>query len=336
MSTPSNSEENNKQCQSTSNDATTGTTQLQKRGKIILLGDSITQMSFSAELSGWGSYIADIYQRRCDVYNRGMSGYNTDWFLRYLNTKEGEFDVFGMMADTDSSNNSVKLVTIFFGANDASCIVKNPRHHVPLSRFELNLKEIVSKCQMHYGQSVKFIFITPPPVCHQSRLEFQIKKFKEKATGELERTLQLSGAYANVVERVAKELKVPCLNVWKEMQEGLSTSTETSSSLDGETKEVKEGEKHPWSIYLSDGLHLSREGNLFVGKRLATLISQVYPDITVKGCPFTNYTGNSGSKGGLGLGNEGGIGPWHDEIDHLDAETAFNSKTSSHKKRKVQ
>lgn len=78
---------------------------LTERGKIILLGDSITQMSFSATLSGWGSYIADVYQRRCDVYNRGMSGYNTDWFLRYLKSEEGQNDVFGMMINNGETTN---------------------------------------------------------------------------------------------------------------------------------------------------------------------------------------------------------------------------------------
>eukprot|EP00551_Chaetoceros_affinis_P005088 CAMPEP_0203675182 /NCGR_PEP_ID=MMETSP0090-20130426/19281_1 /ASSEMBLY_ACC=CAM_ASM_001088 /TAXON_ID=426623 /ORGANISM="Chaetoceros affinis, Strain CCMP159" /LENGTH=373 /DNA_ID=CAMNT_0050541291 /DNA_START=16 /DNA_END=1137 /DNA_ORIENTATION=+ len=345
--------------------STSASPHLSKRGKIILLGDSITQMSFSATLSGWGSYVADVYQRRCDVYNRGMSGYNTDWFLRYLKSDEGYHDIFGMMGDAitsktgdknnseapisqkdgdasedacsnsntntntpvdttandesmeeDKKTNNVKLVTIFFGANDSSSKELNPRHHVPIPRFESNLKEIVQKCRESFGDETKIILITPPPVCHKSRLEYQIQRYKEKATGDLERTLSLSGAYAEAVERVAKELKLPCLNIWKDMQE----------SMEGEEKNREDG-KEPWSVYLSDGLHFSREGNLFVGERLVDLIAAVYPDIAVSPCPFTNYTGNSSSKGGLALGSEGGIGPWHDEIDHLDVEDSFTNST---------
>eukprot|EP00804_Cyclotella_cryptica_P023741 CCRYP_011147-RA/>CCRYP_011147-RA protein AED:0.18 eAED:0.18 QI:126/1/1/1/0/0/2/536/140 len=57
-----------------------------KRAKIILFGDSITQMSFSSSECGWGAFLADRYQRRADVYNRGFSGYNTSWFLKFAAT----------------------------------------------------------------------------------------------------------------------------------------------------------------------------------------------------------------------------------------------------------
>lgn len=45
------------------------------RGRIVLFGDSITQQSFSC--GGWGARMADAYQRKADVLNRGYSGYNT-------------------------------------------------------------------------------------------------------------------------------------------------------------------------------------------------------------------------------------------------------------------
>ena len=50
--------------------------------RVVLLGDSITQYSFQ-EL-GWGSYIQNLLQRKCDVYNRGYSGYNTKMILSKL------------------------------------------------------------------------------------------------------------------------------------------------------------------------------------------------------------------------------------------------------------
>lgn len=282
---------------------------LAKRNKIVLLGDSITQLSFSASLSGWGAHIADIYQRRCDVYNRGMSGYNTDWFLKYINTPSGKYDVFDSITGPDNGpmpdETTVKLVTIFFGANDASCANLNPRHHVPTDRFESNLKEIIRLCRQHYGNKVRIILITPPPVHHDGRLRFQIEKFGEKATGELERSLELSQKYAQVVEKVAKEMNFPCLNLWTMMQEAMP------------------GENEPWGIFFNDGLHFSRDGNIFVGEKLVDTIHSNFPEIAITPCPYTNYCGNSSSKGGSGLGSEFGIGPWHDEIDHLESDVIF-------------
>ena len=63
---------------------------------ILLLGDSLTQLAFE----GWGARLANVYQRRADVINRGCSGYNTDFYQRQP------------LPPLDN----VCLVTIFFGA----------------------------------------------------------------------------------------------------------------------------------------------------------------------------------------------------------------------------
>lgn len=293
----------------------TPSARLIERNKIVLLGDSITQLSFSASLSGWGANLADVYQRRCDVYNRGMSGYNTEWFLKYINTPVGKYDVFESLTSSKStanslkgysSNSDVKLVTIFFGANDASSKDENPRHYVPTNRFEKNLKEIIRLCRFYYGETVRIILITPPPVHNESRLKFQIQKYGNQASGKLERSLELSRLYSEVVVKVANEMSLVCLNLWTSMQKALP------------------GANEPWSVFFIDGLHFSKEGNLFVGEKLIETINTNFPDIAVTPCPSTNYTGNSSSKGGSGLGSEFGVGPWHDEIDYLDSNAAFD------------
>lgn len=271
-----------------------------KRAQILLLGDSITQQANSASLCGWAAHLSDIYQRRADVLNRGFSGYNTDWYLRYLDTREGHEDVFGSCID------NVKVVTIFFGANDASDPVLNPRHHVPLHRFKSNLADIASRCRASFGDDVSILIICPPPVHHPSRLQYQVTRYGDKATGKLERTLELSGAYAKAAVEVASDLGVSCLNTWSDMQES------TKGGADGD-------DQQPWSKYLSDGLHLSREGNIFLGERLAKLIHKDYPSLAVHPCKVTGFCGNSSSSC-LALQQ---AGPWHDEIDHRDAGKVF-------------
>ncbi|KAL7492285.1 hypothetical protein ACHAWT_001456 [Skeletonema menzelii] len=251
-------------------------------------------MSFSAADCGWGAWIADRYQRRADVLNRGFSGYNSDWFLQFAATDEGKADLF--------DHDNVKIVTVFFGANDAADLELNPRQHVPLERYKSNIKEMASLARNNFGEDVSIIFIAPPPVCHDGRLKFQKDKYKDKATGKLERTLELSGKYAKAMTEVAKELNLPCLDVWTKMQE-------SSSSL------------KPWQEYLSDGLHLSAAGNKFVGEALINLIDDLLPELAVAPCQVSGNI-NSSSRSSISMKR---IAPWHDEIDHLQPEKSFRN-----------
>lgn len=265
-----------------------------KRAKIILFGDSITQMSFSAADCGWGAWIADRYQRRADVLNRGFSGYNSDWFLKFAATDEGKADLF--------DHDNVKIVTVFFGANDASDVELNSRHHVPLESYKSNIKEIVTLARNNFGEDINIILIAPPPVCHDGRLRFQQERYKDRATGKLERTLELSGQYARTLMEVAKELNLSFLDVWTKMQDSSSSSK-------------------PWQENLSDGLHLSAAGNKFVGEALIDLIADLLPELAVTPCAHTGNI-NSSSRSSISMRR---IAPWHDEINHLQPEKSFRN-----------
>ena len=76
------------------------------RPRFVFFGDSITQRACGPD--GWATIVADAYQRRVDVINRGYSGYNTRWAKKIME------DIF------PSTDTSVLLTTIFFGANDAA------------------------------------------------------------------------------------------------------------------------------------------------------------------------------------------------------------------------
>lgn len=263
-----------------------------RRAKLVLFGDSITQSSFSAADGGWGARLADRYQRRADVLNRGFAGYNSGWFLRFAATDEGQADLCG--------HEGVRLVTVFFGANDASDPALNARQHVPLDTFRSNIRDIVSLARRHFGPTVKIILISCPPICHEKRLRFQQERYKEKATGKLERTLELSGKYANGTKEVALELGLPFLDLWTTMQFDSS------------------GEREHWRDFLSDGLHLSAAGNKFLGDSLIDIIDELLPDLAVTPCP---QTGNINSSSICPVIQR--IGPWHDEIDHTQPDKAF-------------
>eukprot|EP00435_Cladocopium_sp_Y103_P064182 s384_g25.t2 len=179
------------------------------RDRIVLFGDSLTQQSFTPQ--GWGAAIADAYQRRADVLNRGYSGYTSRWCLEML--RHGG----GIMADA-GPDDTTRLVTIFLGANDASIEDQNPGQHVPLEEYKSNLREIVVITRER-APHAKILLIAPPPVCHAQRLQYQKERFKEEATGRLERTNENAGLYADAVEHVAADMSLPCLNLWKEIRD---------------------------------------------------------------------------------------------------------------------
>merc|ERR1712224_994426 len=162
------------------------------------------------------------------------------------------------------------------------------------------VKEVHAKCT-----KAKVILICPPPVCHQQRLEFQKKQYPNNATGILERTNEKTGEYAAAAEALAVELGLSHVNLWHEMQK------------------AKPGDG--WHDFLSDGLHLSLEGNEFVANLLIAKIGDAFPELAVTPCQFTGGFGNSGSRCSGIIPD----GPWHDLIDYKDHKAAFKRATSS-------
>jgi len=163
------------------------------RPQILLLGDSLTQTSFE----GWGAGLANVYQRRADVVNRGYSGYNTTFYLR-------------LPIEADN----VCLALVFFGANDAALVDQDPHHHVSIQDYKKNLSIIIERVQK---KTDRILLLTPPPVHHEQRLAFQVQKYGDKATGKLERTLENTGKYAAACREVAAKSQLPCLDLYHEM-----------------------------------------------------------------------------------------------------------------------
>ncbi|GAB5363097.1 hypothetical protein AAMO2058_000854000 [Amorphochlora amoebiformis] len=244
---------------------------------IVLFGDSITQYSFS--VGGFGARLADYYQRRADVINRGLSGYNTEWAVAALKHV------------LPRNMTEPALVTVFFGANDASDAKLNARQHVPLKTYKEKLKEIVDYLRSNF-KSTRILFITPPPIDEPGRLKYQKSRYGQKASGVLERSVKLASEYASACESLGDELKIPVVNLCKMM-----------------LKEKDYG-------YLNDGLHLSPEGNKFVFESIKEAIQNHYHDIAVYPCKDTGATGSSGST----CPHLIKYLPWHDEIDPSVAE----------------
>jgi len=79
------------------------------RPQVLLIGDSITQFSFSVAEMGFGAQLLDYYEgRRVDVVNRGFSGYNSRWIRQIIR----EIATEGVVQNT-------LFLTVFLGANDS-------------------------------------------------------------------------------------------------------------------------------------------------------------------------------------------------------------------------
>ncbi|KAH7284320.1 hypothetical protein KP509_34G049000 [Ceratopteris richardii] len=209
------------------------------RPRFVLFGDSITQQSFQS--GGWGAALTDRYARKADVVLRGYSGYNTRWAL-YLLAK-----IF-----PQGSQEAPAVVTIFFGANDAAPLDgKHAMQHVPLPEYKENLSKIISHIKF-LSKETLVVLITPPPVCEEALQVTGWKIFGLKPDDASVRKNETTGSYAKACIDVAKQADVPVIDLWTCMQE-----------------------KPGWQrSYLSDGLHLSEDGNAVVFTKLIEILNE--------------------------------------------------------------
>ncbi|KAF7092941.1 hypothetical protein CFC21_095384 [Triticum aestivum] len=202
------------------------------RPRLVLFGDSITEQSFRP--GGWGAALADTYSRKADVVVRGYGGYNSRWALFLI---QRIFPLVGLPP---------VATTIFFGANDAALPGRtSQRQHVPVEEYKQNLKTIVNHLK-DCSKSMVILLITPPPIDEDGRERYARSQYGEDARRLPERTNEMAGVYAGQCMELAKEMDVQCVDLWSKMQ-----------ATEGWQK-----------LYLSDGLHLTPEGNALVHKEV--------------------------------------------------------------------
>ncbi|RAL47589.1 hypothetical protein DM860_011327 [Cuscuta australis] len=241
------------------------------RPEIVLFGDSITEQSLRS--GGWGSSLADYYSRKADILNRGYGGYNTRWAL---------FMLHHLFPLEEFSRNHPAVTIIFFGANDAALSGRtSERQHVPLEEYKENLRKIVQHLKQ-CSPSMVVVIITPPPIDEVGRKEYARSIYGDKAMELPERTNEVTGEYAKKCLELAMELDLPSINLWSKMQE-----------TEGWQKR-----------FLSDGLHLSPDGNAVVHGEVVRVLSEVWFSADRLRCGF----------------------PHHSEIDGKDPGKAFRKQ----------
>ncbi len=167
--------------------------------QIILFGNSITQQSESQSTGfGFAPALRNEYIRKLDVVNRGFSGYTAPLALHVLPKFFPDPNVAG-----------VKLLLIFFGANDA-CL-PGEKQHVPMEKYQDCLRSIIRHDCVRAHERCKALMITPGPVD-----EWQMDSPQLSSDGYLkrQRTAENTKRYADACRAVAGEMGVPCVDLW--------------------------------------------------------------------------------------------------------------------------
>jgi lysophospholipase L1-like esterase len=98
--------------------------------------------------------LAARFQRRADILNRGLSGYNTRMALQTVN----------WVLDSPALHSETApplFATLFFGANDAADAKLNPKQHVPLAEYTANLAKLLATMRAGLGAQVPIVVISP-------------------------------------------------------------------------------------------------------------------------------------------------------------------------------
>ncbi|XP_076041228.1 isoamyl acetate-hydrolyzing esterase 1 homolog isoform X2 [Oratosquilla oratoria] len=153
--------------------------------------------SFSSE-GCWGTLLADTFQRRADVVNRGFSGYNTRMCR----------DMLPFIAP---DLKDVVAATVLLGSNDAS-LEANTQQRVELEEYISNLKEIVKYFK---DGGVKHVVLITPPMLDGKTWSSDCLVSKRIYT----KNEELTKEYAQACSALAESSDLPCVDLYSAMSE---------------------------------------------------------------------------------------------------------------------
>ncbi|KEQ75180.1 SGNH hydrolase [Aureobasidium namibiae CBS 147.97] len=246
-----------------------------KYDQFVFFGDSITQLSYAQD-DGFGflAAIASDYNRAVDIVCRGFAGANT----------RDALELFPQFFPSADEGPSVRLLVIFFGANDS--VLEGTAQHVPLLDFRENLISLATHESIRAHPEVSLVFITPPP-----KSELMLKRVHEeyanssKENGQelpqfAQHSQAVTHAYANTVKEVGQELNIPVVDLWSAITGRLQTLSKTGVSSPG-GQGVGGGEsKWNFGQYLCDGVHLTGKGYKVLYEEFCSVIRLHYPGLS--------------------------------------------------------
>lgn len=255
------------------------------------MGDSITQFS-TLTLQ---AYLQTQYIRRLDVVNRGLSGFTAPMGLRALKK-------YLPLSGDSCSWPSIKLVTIFFGANDA-CVAGTPQH-VDLQPYIDTLRLITQHpaFQQSRPKNTNVILITPPPVNEHQFDQDQDHPFLRRAG--------FTSQYARAAVLAGRSYRIPVLDLWSIIMQKVGWDPSMGREccckhlpchldLDVPNDQHRQhipgcikipsrspDADHQLSDFLTDGLHLTKLGYDVLFLELMKLIRRAAPECAPENLPF--------------------------------------------------
>jgi lysophospholipase L1-like esterase len=170
--------------------------------KIVLFGDSITELSCNQDMYALTPALQSLYIRKFDVINRGYGGYNSE-HARY------------MIEPLLESLANVELLVVFFGSNDA--VNPQDRQYVGIDRYTENLRYIAETA---VSKGVKRVILVGPSLFDE-----------ENAPPDHSRSNEKFRQYTKAALRVANDLNIGHLDLGKAFLEWIDKTGRPAKDL---------------------------------------------------------------------------------------------------------
>ncbi|GMF45225.1 unnamed protein product [Phytophthora fragariaefolia] len=219
------------------------------RPLLLFVGDSLTERGSIPSSMGWITMLESDCKRSIDVVSRGLSGYNTKWYLKYA---------MPVIQDEITSGNYMPtLVTIWLGANDAALPNGSmAEQHVPIAAYQMNLAKLVHTFKV-IAPHTSILLVTPPHV-DDAVQKSNAKNEEGHKKGLVSRSNAATGEYARACVDTAKGLGVPVLDLYSYFNN------------------MTESERNDM---LMDGLHFNETANREMYLQLREKINTEFPDL---------------------------------------------------------
>ncbi len=195
---------------------------------IYLAGDSTMQTYKESEtpMRGWGQYLGQFFTDEVTVVNRAIGGRSTRTFIAEERWK-------GITAELAKGD----WVFVQFGHNDNS---SNPARHTTPEDYRNNLRKFVQEVRAQKANPVLLTSITNRTFDEQGKVQTAI------------------GAYTGITREVARELKVPLIDLNKKTGDYVqSLGDEGSKKL---YMWLQPGEHAKYPDGLQDNTHMQEAG----------------------------------------------------------------------------